>query len=115
MLEQPQFLQGIFSFQGHGLDSPQPFSTPLVYTVPFDKRSQFIYFRAGNSSSELIYIVLLKGGKPMRYFPIGAKESVHVPLAVVEDLEPETTVELQVGAPAGTSGLVVLDIGMMEF
>jgi hypothetical protein len=115
MLEQPQFLQGIFQFQGHGLDSPQPFSTPLVYTVPFDKRSQFIYFRAGNSSAELIYIALMKGGKPMRYFPIGAKESVHVPLAVVEDMEPDTRVELQVGAPAGTSGVVVLDVGMMEF
>ncbi len=115
MLEKPNFVQGIYEFHGQGLTSPQPFANPVKYTVPFDKRSQFIYFRAGNSSAEMIFVVLQSEGKAMRYFPLGAKASVHVPLAVVEDLEPDTVVEVLVGAPAGTTGMVVLDIGLMEF
>jgi assimilatory nitrate reductase catalytic subunit len=30
------------------------------------------YFRGGNSTEEMITIVLMRDGKPMRYFPIGA-------------------------------------------
>ena len=33
----------------------------------------------------MIYLVLTRRGKPMRYFPVGAKSAMHVPLAVVED------------------------------
>ncbi len=47
-------------------------------------RAQLIYLRAGNSCSEPIYLVLLRDGKTMRFFPIGAKASEHVPLVVVE-------------------------------
>ncbi len=50
----------------------------------------------------------------MRLFPVGAKASVHVPLAVLEDLEPDCKVEVLVSAPAGTRGHVVLDLGLME-
>ena len=83
--------------------------------MPFDKRSQLIYFRAGNSTSEMISVLLLRDGKAMRYFPIGAKDAIHIPLAVVEDLHPETTLEVQVAAPSGVKGSVVLDLGLMEF
>ena len=58
--------------------------------------------------------MLVRDGKPMRYFPLGAKSAMHVSLAVVEDLNPESTVELQVAAPAGTTGTVVVDLGFME-
>jgi hypothetical protein len=112
--EKPAFIQGLFAFQGQGLEKPIPFGPPVTYQAPFDKRAQMIYFRAGNSSGELIYLVLLRGSKPVRYFPVGAKSSVHVPLAVVEDLSPETKLEVLVGAPAGTTGSVVLDMGLME-
>ena len=50
----------------------------------------------------------------MRMFPIGAKASVHVPLAVLEDIEPDSRIEVLVSAPAGTRGHVVLDLGFME-
>jgi len=50
----------------------------------------------------------------MRLFPIGAKSDSHVSLAVVEDLSPETKIEVLVAAPAGTAGTVVLDIGLVE-
>jgi hypothetical protein len=115
MLEKPTFLQGVYEFQGHGFNVPGPLQLPLSYKVPFDKRSQMVYFRAGNSSNELIYVVLTRDGKPMRYFPIGAKGSTHVPLAVVEDLHPESKLEVLLAAPEGTSGTVVIDIGLMEF
>jgi assimilatory nitrate reductase catalytic subunit len=115
MTEKPAFLQGFYPFEGQGLHSPQPFSTPINYQVPFDKRSQFVYFRAGNSSSEMVCVVVLRDGKPTRYFPIPAKGAVHVPLAVVEDMHPGTQVELRIAAPEGQTGTLVIDLGLMEF
>ncbi len=110
----PRFLQGVFAFAGHGLDKFGPVGPGLVYAVPADKRAQLIYLRAGNSSGALITFVLMQDGKPARYFPVGAHGSVHVPLAVVEDLEPDTKVELVIGALAGESGMVVVDVGILE-
>jgi hypothetical protein len=49
----------------------------------------------------------------MRYFPLGSRDAMHVPLMVVEDLNPESRIELQVAAPNGTS-TVVVDLGFME-
>lgn len=109
----PRFLQGVVPFQGAGMSAPVAVEQ-LTYRVPFDKRSQLIYLRAGNSSEELICLVLLRDGTPMRYFPIGAKAAYHVPLAVTEDLTPETRLALQVLAPDGCSGVLVVDIGLME-
>jgi assimilatory nitrate reductase catalytic subunit len=50
----------------------------------------------------------------MRYFPIGARASTHVPLRVVEDLLGDTKVELHLAAPEGAIGSVVIDLGMVE-
>jgi hypothetical protein len=110
----PQFLNGVYSFSGAGYEKISPVSDKLVYSVPADKRTQLIYLRAGNSSGELIYLVLMRDGVPMRYFPLGARGAEHVSLAVVEDLEPDTRVEVFFGAPAGTGGTLVIDIGMLE-
>jgi hypothetical protein len=110
----PRFIQGIFPFTGAGLDKSALLGTTTTYMVPGDKRSQLIYFRAGNSSGELIVLTLLRAGKPMRLFPVGAKSATHVSLAVVEDLEPDTKLEVVVAAPAGVSGSVALDIGLLE-
>ena len=114
MQETPSFIQGLYSFEGRGLNTPVAFDPPLTYTVPFAKRSQLIYFRAGNSSAEMIYVVVMRRSEPLRYFPIGAKSAVHVPLAVVEDLTPETRVDVLIGAPEGVQGTVLLDIGFVE-
>jgi hypothetical protein len=62
----------------------------------------------------MICLVLSRAGKAMRFFPIGAKGSIHVPLAIVEDLEPETELVLRVGAPAGVQGDVIVDLGLVE-
>ena len=114
MLEKPAFIQGVFEFEGHGLNKPVAFSSPAVYKVPPDKRAQTVYFRGGNASAEMIYLVLTRNGQAMRYFPIGAKGSIHVALAVLEDISPGSAIEVLVGAPQGMKSLVVLDVGFME-
>jgi hypothetical protein len=114
VLEKPIFLQGLYPFEGAGLEAPHELKPGITYKVPTDKRSQLVYFRAGNSSAEMIYMLFKRDGKPMRYFPIGAKGATHVSLAVVEDLEPDTVLEVLVGAPKGGTGSVLLDIGLME-
>jgi hypothetical protein len=113
-LETSKFIQGLYEFSGGGLKRTLPLTPPVTYKLPFDKRGQLIYLRAGNAESELIYLVLTRDGKPMRYFPIGAKDAVHVPLAIVEDIDPEVTLELLVAAPEGLKGSVVIDMGLVE-
>ena len=110
----PQFLNGVFSFVGAGYEKVAPLSDKLVYTVPADKRAQLIYLRAGNSSSELIYLALMRDGVPMRYFPLSAKGAEHVSLAVVEDLEPDTRIEVFFAAQPATTGSLIIDIGLLE-
>jgi hypothetical protein len=114
LLEKPVFLQGLFAYHGRGLDRPVSLDPPAEYIVPVDRRSQTIYFRAGNPSGELIYLLLVSRGKPMRYFPVGAKASIHVPLAVLEDIPPGSPVEVLVAGPAELKSSVVIDIGFME-
>lgn len=114
MLENPRFLQGVFGFEGRGLERAEPLRPELVYQAPRDRRAQLIYFRGGNSSSQLIYLVLRQNERPMRYFPIGAQSSVHVPLAIVEDITPESRVDLLIAAPEGVRGSVVIDVGLVE-
>jgi hypothetical protein len=110
----PRFLQGVFPFQGKGLDQPVPISGELSYQVPDGVAAQAVYFRGGNSATELISVALIRDGVPMRYFPIGAKGDVHVALRVVEDLPAGTGVELWLAAPAGLTGTVVVDFGLVE-
>jgi hypothetical protein len=110
----PQFLQGTYPFLGVGYEKLGLLSEKLVYKVPSDKRTQLIYMRAGNSCAEMVYLVLMRDGRPMRYFPIAAKGAEHVPLAVVEDISPETRLEVFFAAPSGAQGTLVIDIGMLE-
>jgi hypothetical protein len=110
----PKFIQGIFAFTGNGYEAPAPIAAALDYRVPAAKRAQLIYFRGGNSSTEMVDILLLRDGEPMRHFPIGAKAAVHVPLAVVEDLEPDQQLTFQIAAPAGCAGTLVVDVGLIE-
>ena len=110
----PRIVTGIFSFTGTGLSSPAVLGGLEPYVVPADKRTQLIYMRAGNSTDEMVVLVLMKDGAPMRLFPLGAKSGQHVPLAVIEDLFPETKLELRIAAPEGLSGTLVLDMGLME-
>ncbi|MEX5259394.1 molybdopterin oxidoreductase [Kocuria sp. CPCC 205263] len=108
------FLQGIYPFEGAGLDAPATISADLTHDVPDGVVNQPLYFRGGNSCSELVTIVLLRDGKPMRWFPMAAKGDVNVPLRVVEDIDGGSRIELGLLAPVGVSGSVVVDLGMVE-
>ena len=114
MAETPKFIRGVFSFRGAGLERAVPVQPPALHRVPADKRAQLVYLRAGNATAELVYVALKQKNQVIRLFPIGAKSSVHVPLAIVEDIDPESELELCVGAPEGLSGQVVLDLGLVE-
>jgi len=94
MITQNRFLQGIYAFEGAGLDKPVSINTDLSYLVPDGVISQALYFRGGNTTDELITVVLMRDGVPMRYFPIGARSDVHAPL--------------------GLSGHLVVDLGLVE-
>ncbi len=108
------FLQGIYPFEGAGMDKPVPIHADLVHLVPDGFVAQALYFRGGNTTDELVTIVLMRDGIPMRYFPIGAKSDVHVALRVVEDIDSGSVVELHLVAPSGAQGMVVLDLGLVE-
>lgn len=86
----------------------------LTYTVPAGITTQPLYFRGGNGTDGLITVVLVRDGAPMRYFPIGARSGTHVALAVVEDIEDGSVLELHLAAPEGLIGTVVVDFGLVE-
>jgi hypothetical protein len=112
-MSRSRFLQGVFSFDGRGIDTPFLLSHQLTYVVPRDREAQLVYFRGGNPTDELICVVVMRNGKPMRWFPIGARDGTHVPLRVVEDLLADTKVEIHIAAPQGP-GQVILDLGLVE-
>ncbi|MDX6719732.1 MAG: hypothetical protein QOJ63_1986 [Solirubrobacteraceae bacterium] len=113
-MSSPRLLQGIFAFEGVGLDQPAPLDPSLTYVVPAGNEAQFVYFRGGNATPELVCAIVMRDGEPMRYFPIGAQAATHVALRVVEDLLADTEIAIHLAAPAGTSGHVVIDLGLVE-
>ena len=114
MISKPTFLQGVYAFQGAGMDKPAPLHADLTYSVPQGVTTQPLYFRGGNTTDELVSVVLVRDGVPMRWFPLGARSSAHVQLAVVEDLPDDTTLELHIAAREGLTGTVVVDLGLVE-
>jgi len=111
---QPRFLQGVYPFVGRGVFDLGPLNDALGYRVPANKTAEVLYFRAGNISDDLIYLTISVDGKPVRYFPIGPKADIHVPLAIVESYAAGTRIEICLAAPRGLSGSVVVDVGMVE-
>lgn len=109
----PRFLQGTFNFSGLGMESPIALEA-LNYQVPSHAQSKVVYFRAGNSSDDVINLTLLRDGETMRLFPLGMKSSMHFPMAIQEALPSGTKLQLLLGAPQGLPGSVFVDIGLME-
>lgn len=114
MHSSPRFLQGVYRLTGEGLAKPGPLDPALRYTVPAGRSAQALYFRGGNATDELVYVLLVRDGQPMRWFPIGAKAAVHVSLRVVEDVPSGAVLELHAAGPEGVSGDVVVDLGLVE-
>jgi assimilatory nitrate reductase catalytic subunit len=116
MRSSPRFLQGVYIFEGKGIDRPFLLDAALTYTVPDGVTAQAVYFRGGNTTAELVCAVLMRDGAPLRYFPIGAKADVHVPLRVVEDPESGTVVELHLGitGAVGAFGGVLVNLAFRQ-
>ncbi len=114
MYPSPRFIQAVVPFQGRGLLRPYPLGGDVSYQAPADKRAQLVYFRAGHSLDAFVYLSLLRDGKVVRLFPLAAKGAMHIPLAVVEEIEPGSRLEVLLGAPEGAQGTLVLDIGIVE-
>ena len=110
----PRFLQGVFPFAGRGLFEQQPLDDELRYVVPEGKTARLVYFRAGNSSDDLLYLAFSVNGKPVRYFPAGPKADFHVPLAIVESYPAGTIMQVLIAAPRGLTGTLIVDVGLME-
>ncbi len=109
-----RFLQGIYDFEGRGIHEPFLLDPALEYIVPEGSEAQFVYFRGGNTSPELVCAIVMRDGEPMRYFPMGARDGTHAPLRVVEDLLAQTRIELYIAAPEGVTGQAVIDVGLVE-
>jgi|HubBroStandDraft_5_1064220.scaffolds.fasta_scaffold185845_2 hypothetical protein len=114
MFEEHRFIQGMFAFKGTGLETPVSFEPKVTYQVPSDKRAQLIYCRIGNPTPEFLYVALNHDGKSMRMFPCGAKAGIHVPLAIIDDILPDSVLELVIAAPEGLTAKVMVDLGFVE-
>jgi assimilatory nitrate reductase catalytic subunit len=53
VISTPRFRQGVFGFEGKGLDQPVPVDGALSHVVPDGTVAQAVYFRGGNSADEL--------------------------------------------------------------
>ena len=114
MMETHRFIQGIFTYGGHGLSEPVALEPRADYVVPAGKRAHLVYCRVGNPSSELICLVLKRDGKLTRYFPVGAKAGAQMPHALVDDLLANSETEVVIAAPEGLAGSVIIDMGFVE-
>ena len=110
----PRFLQGVFPCVGYGIYESVPLNDALAYVVPQNHVARIQYFRAGNPSEDLIYLTLNIDGKPARFFPVGPKADLHVPLAIIESYPAGTRIEIAFAAPRGLTGTVIVDVGLTE-
>ena len=109
----PHFLQGVYPFVGRDIFATVLLHEELTFVVPHGASAGIAYVRAGNSSDDLIYIVVFADEKPLRYFPLGPKADSHVELAIVEPHPAGTEFSIHIGAPRGAAGAVILDIGLI--
>ena len=110
----PILLQGVYPFAGRGVQDARPINDELRYTVPGGHTAEVLYVRAGNHSDDLIYLTLIVDDKAVRYFPIGPKAHIHIPLVIVDPHPAGSVIDIGLGAPRGISGSVVVDVGVFE-
>lgn len=103
-------LQTITECEGNGLGESSPLG--LEYTVPQGCTAGLQYVRLGTTSTGMVNVTVLRDGKTMRYFPVAGGNSMHVQLAIVDQLESGEHIEITAGAEEG--GTLILDIGILE-
>lgn len=110
----PRFIQGIFPFIGAGITERLSLAQEAEYLVPKDCQAEVLYLRAGNHSQEIVYLTLCADSRAIRYFPLGKGGAMHIPLAIIEAHPAGTCLSLQISAVRGESGVVILDLGLLE-
>jgi hypothetical protein len=103
---------GVFAFEGRGLHEPFPVDGGLRYTVPGGSVARAVRFHVVNRSDDMVCVVLVRDGSPMRYFPVAAQQEAEIPARAVEDLSGGSTLEVQVAAPKGRAGSLTVDLGL---
>ena len=109
-----RFLQGIFDFEGRGLHEPFLLDRRLSYTVPAGNEAQFVYFRGGNSSSELVCAIVMRDASrcaTSRSARPGRQRTSRC--ASSRTCSPRRR-SMHLAAPAGASGQIVIDVGLVE-
>ena len=66
----------------------------------------------GNTTGGMINVTVLRDGQAMRYMPVAGGGAIHVPLAIVDKLQPRT--EITIAAAAEGWGKLILDVGFLE-
>ena len=110
-----RFLQGIFEFQGLGIDKPAPLDDSLVYVVPDGSIAQALYFRGGNTSDELVAVVLMKDGVADALLPDrcqGRRARTTAGGARTSKAAPRSSCTSPLRQ--GLTGSVVVDVGLVE-
>ena len=110
----PRFLQGVFPLTGEGLAKPGPIDPALNYTVPQGASAQALYFRGGNSTGELVYVLLVRDGEPMRWFPIGARSDTPRPPPGGRGPDRRHRRRAARRGARGVVGELVIDLGLVE-
>lgn len=105
-------LGGVYAFEGRGLHEPFAVDAGLRYTVPGGSMARAVRFHVVNRSDDMVCVVLVRDGSPMRYFPVAAQQEAEIPARAVEDLSGGSTLEVQVAAPKGRAGSLTVDLGL---
>jgi hypothetical protein len=105
-------LGGVYAFEGRGLHEPFAVDAGLRYTVPGGSMARAVRFHVVNRSDDMVCVVLVRDGSPMRYFPVAAQQEAEIPARAVEDLRGGSTLELQVAAPKGRAGSLTVELGL---
>ena len=84
--DHPGLCKVSIEFEGRGLENPVRLEPHISYKVPSDRRAQFIYGRIGNPNPELVYLLLTRNQKPMRYLPVGAQAGMNISLSAIQDI-----------------------------
>jgi hypothetical protein len=105
-------MRGVFPFAGRGLHEPLSVDAGLRYTVPAGSVARAVCFHVVNRSDDMVCVVVVCDGSPMRYFPVAAQAEAEIPPRAVEDLRGGSTLELQVAAPKGRAGSLAVDLSL---
>ncbi len=95
LLDTPKFLQGVYRFEGRGLENPVSFDPKGRVRSSPRQAGTAILFPRGQFLARDDLSGLMRNDKPMRYCPLGAKGALDVGFHVIEETAPGTVLEVR--------------------